>query len=83
MKRVDYPRWSHDSQFVYFLLFDNEPIVERVNVATHKVEEVASLKGVQLTGYFNSWFGLTPQDVPLMLIDTGTDEIVSLMWHQP
>jgi Tol biopolymer transport system component len=77
-----YPAWSHDGLFVYFLHLDrNTPAVERVAVGG-KVEQVASLKGIQFTGFYTFWFGLAPDDSPLVLKDMGTQEIVSMGWHE-
>ncbi len=36
-----------------------------------------------MTGYWNLWLGLTPDDSPLLLKDTGTHEVVSMEWHEP
>jgi len=36
-----------------------------------------------LTGVFGIWFGLTPDDAPLILKDAGTQEIVSMTWRAP
>jgi hypothetical protein len=48
-----------------------------------KVEEVASLKDLQLTGVYNFWLGLTPDDSPLVTKDAGTEEVVSMNWTAP
>jgi hypothetical protein len=29
------------------------------------------------------WVGLTPEDAPLLLRDTGTEEIYAPDWHAP
>ena len=80
----EFLNWSRDGRFVYFLqLHGNSPGVERVSVPDGKFEEVASLKGLQITGSFGSWLGLTPDDAPLVLKDAGTQEIVSMDWHEP
>jgi eukaryotic-like serine/threonine-protein kinase len=89
---VGFPSWSHDGRFVYFLHYAEDLAggkihfatpVERVGVPGGKVEQVASLKGLQITGYYTFWFGLTPDDSPLVLKDAGTQEIVSMAWHEP
>jgi WD40 repeat protein len=78
-----YPCWSRDGQYVYFLQSPPDPGVLRVGIRDRKVEQVASLKGFQTTGYFGSWLGIAPDDSPLLLKDTGTQEIVSLDWQAP
>jgi Tol biopolymer transport system component len=80
---VGYPSWSHDSRSVYFLHIFTNPDVARVSVADGKVEQVADLREIQLTGVYNFWFGLAPDDAPLLLKDAGSQEIVSMEWHQP
>ena len=81
---LGYPSWSRDSRLVYFLRFARNRRLERVAVPGGKVEPVANLSTTtQLTGVFGIWFGLTPDDVPLILKDAGTQEIVSMAWQQP
>ncbi|HEV2232323.1 MAG TPA: protein kinase [Terriglobia bacterium] len=77
---VGYPSFSHDGQHIYFL---QGSLVERIRVPDGKVEQVASLKGFQLTGYFGLWLGLSPDDAPLLLKNTGTEDIVSMDWTAP
>jgi Tol biopolymer transport system component len=75
-------KWSHDGAFVYFLKTGQESSVMRVRVDTHKVEKVASLKGMRLAGRLAGIaFALTPAGDPLVLRDVGTQEIYSLDWH--
>jgi eukaryotic-like serine/threonine-protein kinase len=80
---VGYPSWSRDGRFVYFLRIFTDRAVERVTVPGGKIEQLADLSKFQLTGVYNFWFGLTPDDVPLLLKDAGSQEIVSMEWHQP
>ena len=58
-------------------------MVARIRVPEGKVEQVASLKALQITGYFGIWLGLTPDDEPLLLENTGTQDIVSMDWNAP
>ena len=78
---IGYISWSRDSRFVYY----DTPTqgVVRVAVPGGNIEQVASLKGVRLTGVYGSWSGLTPDDSPLILKDAGSQEIVSMKWHEP
>ena len=52
-------------------------------IPSGKVEEVADLKSLQLTGVYNFWLGLTPDDSPLVTKDAGTEEIISMNWTAP
>ncbi len=81
---VGYPSWSRNSRSVYFVKpFGNAAGVERVTVPAGKVEPVADLSKIHMTGVFSFWFGLTPDDAPLILKEAGSQEIVSMTWQQP
>ena len=43
----------------------------------------ADLKNFRQTGYYGSWLGMAPDDSPLLLRDTGTQEIYALDWEAP
>jgi Tol biopolymer transport system component/DNA-binding winged helix-turn-helix (wHTH) protein len=80
---TDFPTWSSDSQFIYFLLpRDDDPRVIRVRVADGAEERVADLKGFRHTGAFTMWMGLDPTDTPMLLRDVGTDDIYALTLEQ-
>ncbi len=78
-----YPGWSQDGKYVYFLQQEPDVGVFRVGIRDRKVEQVVSVKGFQLTGYWGMWLGLAPDDSPLLLKDTGSQEIVALDWDAP
>ena len=78
-----YPGWSQDGKYVYFLQQEPDVGVFRVGIRNRKVEQVVSVKGFQLTGYWGMWLGLAPDDSPLLLKDTGSQEIVALDWDAP
>ncbi|HEV2247414.1 MAG TPA: protein kinase [Terriglobia bacterium] len=78
--------WSHDGQFVYFwgTSAKGEPAIYRVRISNHKVEQVVSLKDFHgVPGLFGGWMGLTPDDSPLLVKDTGTQDVVAMDWHEP
>lgn len=77
-------RWSPDGLYLYYLRYGPESAVMRVRVSDRQVEEVASLKGIRQAGRLAGLeFGLTPDGVPLILRDVGTQEIYSLDWERP
>ena len=80
---VGYPSWSRDSQFLYLdAIFTDEPAFYRIRIADHKLERIASLKGVhRLWGVFAEWSGLTPDESPLVTRDIGSPEIYALDWR--
>ncbi len=82
---VYYPTWSHDGEYIYFdtPLRDN-PAIFRVKVSNHKVEQLVSLKDFRLAGgSVGAWFGLAPDDSPLLVRNIGTQEIYGLDWDAP
>jgi len=78
-----YPAWSQDGKYVYFQQQEPDVGVFRVGIRDRKVEQVVNEKGFQLTGYWGLWLGLAPDDSPLLLKDTGSQEIVALDWQAP
>ena len=78
-----YPSWSRDGQYVYFLSAPNAPAVLRVRIGDRKLEQVVDLKSIRMAGYFDFWLGLAADDSPLLLRDTGTQEIYALDWEAP
>jgi eukaryotic-like serine/threonine-protein kinase len=81
---VSWLQWSADGRHVYFKRLENEAALMRVRVDDRSVEEVVSLKNIKNTGWGGGiWIGLTPGNAPLLLRDTGTQEIYALDWHVP
>jgi len=74
-----YPTWSSNSQFIYFWRpWGSEPGVFRVRVSDGVEERVVDLKGFRSTGAWGGWFGLDPEDTPLLIRDVGTADIYAL-----
>ncbi len=82
-KIVGYPCWSHDGRYLYYLRLGNNREVDRIAIPSGKVEQVVSLEGIQLTGFYGFWLGLTPDDSVLIPKDAGTQEVVSMTWTAP
>jgi Tol biopolymer transport system component len=78
-----FPNWSKNSDYVYFLHEEDQPSVMRVRIRDHKVERVADLKSFRQAGFYGGWLGMEPDDSPLLLRDTGTQEIYALDWQAP
>jgi eukaryotic-like serine/threonine-protein kinase len=78
---MGFPNWSKNSDYVYFLHEEDQPSVMRVRISDHKVENVADLKHFRQAGYWSVWLGMAPDDSPLLLRDTGTQEIYALDWQ--
>ena len=75
---VGFPSFSRDSQFIYFLRLRPDLGVFRIRVTGGEEERVADLKDQHLTGYFAFSMSLDPTDAPLLLRDTGSDDIYAL-----
>ncbi|MGC1416178.1 MAG: winged helix-turn-helix domain-containing protein [Candidatus Acidiferrum sp.] len=72
--------WSHDEKYVYFR-HNNSGAAEisRVRISDRSIESVLSLKDFpQITDMFAAWFGLTPDDTPLLMRDRSIQELYSL-----
>jgi len=78
---MGFPNWSKNSDYVYFLHEEDHPSVMRVHISDHRVETVADLKHFRQAGYWSIWLGMAPDDSPLLLRDTGTQEVYALDWH--
>jgi DNA-binding winged helix-turn-helix (wHTH) protein/Tol biopolymer transport system component len=76
-------KWSRDGRYLYYLRYGPESAVMRVRVSDRQEEEVASLKGIRQAGRLAGLeFGLTPDGVPIVLRDVGTQEIYALDWSE-
>jgi serine/threonine protein kinase/Tol biopolymer transport system component len=75
--------WSKDGQYVYFIRWQDNPAVLRIRIADHKMEQVWDLTNVPFTGNLGPWVGLDPDDSPLLLKNTGTQDVYALDWEAP
>jgi Tol biopolymer transport system component len=82
---VGFLQWSADSKYVYFDSGSSaEPVISRVRIADQKLERVASYKGLRrIVTPWISWSGLTPDGSPLLMRDTGTQEVYALDFEAP
>ena len=74
-RNVAFPNWSRDSKYIYFLSWPENPGVFRMRISDSSVERVLNLPDFQPTGYWEDWLGLDPQDTPLLLRDTGLQDV--------
>jgi eukaryotic-like serine/threonine-protein kinase len=75
--------WSHDGQYVYVLDFGGKDAVVRIRVSDHKIEPVVDIKNFSATGRYGSCLSLAPDDSPLLLRDTGAQDVYSIDWQAP
>lgn len=77
-RNVSFPTWSKDGSYLYFLSWPEKPSIMRVHVSDSRPERVADLKNFHPTGYWEDWMGLDPNDSPLLLRDTGLQDVYAL-----
>jgi len=82
---MGYPTWSHDGQYIYFdTTLTDDPAFFRLRISDRRLERLVSLKEMRrYWGDFGPWTGLTPDDSPLLIRDTSSQEIYALDWQVP
>jgi Tol biopolymer transport system component len=75
---VEFPCFSHDSRFIYFLRFGRDQGVFRIPLTGAKAERVVDMTDWHLTGNATFSMSLDPTDAPLVLRDTGSDDVYAL-----
>ena len=70
--------WSHDGQYVYVLDYSGKTAILRIHVSDHKAEQVADLKNMATAGHYGAALALAPDDSPLLLRDTGSQDVYSV-----
>jgi Tol biopolymer transport system component len=80
-----FPNWSHDGSYIYFINpYIAQPAVYRVRISDRKLELVTDLSRQRLGwSIAGKWTGLAGDDSPLVLRDTGSEEIYALDWEAP
>jgi hypothetical protein len=78
---ASFPEWSHDEKYVYFRTGQT---VARVRISDRRIEDVVDLKsmGRLPVGTFGYWFGLAPDDSPLLSRDISTQEVYAIRWQR-
>ena len=77
------PMWSHDGKYLYFQYHpapDKASRIVRLRMSNRKVEDVAEISKV---GRFTQWFGLAPDESPLLARDISAQEIYALEMQWP
>jgi Tol biopolymer transport system component len=75
--------WSHGGQYVYVLDFKGKNAVVRIRVSDHQIEQVVDLKDLVTAGRYGGCLALAPDDSPLLLRDTGSQDVYSVDWQTP
>ncbi len=85
---VAYPIWSYDGKYLYFQYYpapDKPYRIVRLRMSDRKIEDVAEVSkiGRETTGSWGQWFGLAPDESPLLARDISTQEIYALEMQWP
>jgi DNA-binding winged helix-turn-helix (wHTH) protein/Tol biopolymer transport system component len=80
--------WSRDGKYIYFRGFATPEVGDRIlrlRLADRKVENIVDIQrtGRGIGGSFGGWFGLAPDDSPLVARDISTQEIYALEMDWP
>jgi Tol biopolymer transport system component/DNA-binding winged helix-turn-helix (wHTH) protein len=71
--------FSRDSRYLYYRRHEPQPAILRIRLDSHAIDLVADLSGIREGGRLAGLqFALTPDDSPMLLRDTGMQEIYSL-----
>ena len=75
--------WLHDGQYVYVSDYRGKNAVVKIRISDHKAEQVVDLKNFVAAGRYGGCLALAPDDSPLLLRDTGTQDVYSVDWETP
>lgn len=78
----DNVNWSRDSKYIYIDGYGSiKPAIERIRINDGRRETVISLDSLRRApGVISNWFGLTPEDDPLVLHVLTSSEIYEVKW---
>ena len=81
----DNPSWSRDGAYIYMdVPYAHHPAIYRIRIADGKIEQVASLAGIQrVVEAIGLWMGFTPDNSLLILRQVEGSEIDSWAWVTP
>jgi eukaryotic-like serine/threonine-protein kinase len=77
-RNVSFPDWSKDGAYLYFLSWPEKPAIMRMKISDQEIERVADLTDFRPTGYWDDWMGLDANDAPLLLRDTGLQDVYAM-----
>jgi serine/threonine protein kinase len=75
--------WSKDGQSLLLLDLTGTGAVIEVRLSDGKTERLLSLKDFVGAGYFNLSLSLASDDSPLLLKETGSQDVYALDWEEP
>jgi Tol biopolymer transport system component/DNA-binding winged helix-turn-helix (wHTH) protein len=75
------PSWSKDGVYVYDVLGFPMSAVVRIRISDNKSEQVVDLRNFTIAGVV--WLALALDDSPVLLRDTGIQDVYALDWEAP
>ena len=81
---LGYEEWSRDGKYIFFQSWSSQGAdyrIRRLRLNDKKIEEITNLKNIRRVNdlwYSSLWFGLSPEDSPLISRDINTQEIYAL-----
>jgi Tol biopolymer transport system component/DNA-binding winged helix-turn-helix (wHTH) protein len=80
-----YPNWSRDGKYVHFISpYVGRPRLCRLRVSDRSTETIVEIDEQEFGwSTVGKWTGLAADDSPLVLRDTGIQEIYALDWRVP
>jgi Tol biopolymer transport system component/DNA-binding winged helix-turn-helix (wHTH) protein len=73
------PVWSSDGAHIYYQSYDEGSPIRRMDVATGRVEEIASFRDLQPGATVGYW-GITSDDAPIVSFHFLTADVYSVDW---
>ena len=70
--------WSHDGRYVYVLDYRGKEAIVRIRIADRAIDPIADVKGFPSAGRYGRALALSPDDSPILLKDTGTQDVYSV-----
>src|SRR5271166_775888 len=77
---IAYVCWSKSGDSVYF---NTRDAIYRVGLRDRKMTRVTSLNDIRLAQTLGEWFGLAPDDSPVVLRDISFQEVYALDMKWP
>jgi len=81
-----FTQWSADGKYIYFDNgFSKDAAIFRIGLSDRKVEHLVSLKDFrrEVLEQGLPWMGLTPDGSPILMRDTGSQEVYALDFEIP
>jgi Tol biopolymer transport system component len=82
LETFGFPQWSSDGSLVYYRNFTQDAMYS-VRVKDRKVEKLADVSGIPITGNVGNWTAFAPDGTPMILRDVSLNELYALDFDAP